>query len=103
MRLGIKAKQIAGVTAIVGLAIVALSAINLTRLARVALHESQARGQLLANAIFHRAREGSQARPRGDLAALIDAVAWEQLMVIYSRDGQTLEVRQPMIRDDQPF
>ena len=155
MRLGIKAKQIAGVTAIVGLAIVALSAINLTRLARVALHESQARGQLLANAIFHRAREvvtstpdayssmrgdpglrailessiygesiidatildpkgvivassdrtleGNYARPRGDLNALIDADAWEQLMVIYSREGQTLEVRQPMILDDQPF
>jgi len=155
MRLGIKAKQIAGVTAIVGLAIVALSAINLTRLARVALHESQARGQLLANAIFHRAREvvtstpdayssmrgdsglrailessiygesiidatiidpqgvivassdraleGSVARPRGDLGALIDSDAWEQLMVIYSREGQTLEVRQPMILGDRPF
>jgi len=155
MRLGIKAKQIAGVTAIVGVAIVALSAINLTRLARVALHESQARGQLLANAIFHRAREvvtstpdaysamrgdsglrailessiygesiidaaildprgvivassdrtleGNRARPRGDLAVLIDADAWDQLTVIYSREGQTLEVRQPMILGDKPF
>jgi len=57
MRLGIKGKQIAAVTAIVGFAVVALSALHLTRLARVALHESQARGQLLSNAIFHRARE----------------------------------------------
>src|SRR5205814_9683020 len=57
MRLGIKAKQIAAVTAIVGLAVVALSAVHVTRLAGVVLHESQARGELLANAAFHRARE----------------------------------------------
>ncbi|MGE0594224.1 MAG: ATP-binding protein [Vicinamibacterales bacterium] len=57
MRVGIKAKQIAGVTVIVGLAVVALSALNLTRLTRVVLSESEARGQLLANAIFHRARQ----------------------------------------------
>lgn len=155
MRLGIKAKQIAGVTAIVGLAIVALSTINLTRLARVVLHESHARGQLLANAIFHRAREvvtgtpdaysalrgdkglrsmleasiygesivdaavldpngvivaasdptqeGQLLRARGALEPLIDARAWEQLKVIYSREGQTLEIRQPMVLGDQAF
>src|SRR5688572_4124038 len=57
MRIGIKGKQIAGVTAIVGLAVVALSALNVARLGRVVLHESQARGQLLSNAIYHRARE----------------------------------------------
>ena len=57
MRLSIKAKQIAAVTTIVGLAVVMLSAVHVTRLARVVLHESEARGQLLANAIFHRARE----------------------------------------------
>ena len=57
MRLGIKAKQIAAVTAIVGLAVVGLSAVHVTRLAGVVLHESQARGELLANTIFHRARE----------------------------------------------
>jgi signal transduction histidine kinase len=57
MRLSIKAKQIAAVTTIVGLAVVMLSAVHVARLARVVLHESEARGQLLANAIFHRARE----------------------------------------------
>ncbi|MGH9349203.1 MAG: ATP-binding protein [Vicinamibacterales bacterium] len=155
MRLGIKAKQIAGVTAIVGLAIGALSAINLTRLSGVVLHESHARAQLLARAIFHRAREVVTAAPepysalradpglraileasiygesivdaavfdasgftvaasdpaqekqpmrvRGDLDALMDASAWDQLRVIYSRQGQTLEVRQPMMLDDQVF
>jgi signal transduction histidine kinase/HAMP domain-containing protein len=57
LRLGIRAKQIAGVTAIVGLSVVALSALYVTRVSGVVLRESHARGQLLASAIFHRARE----------------------------------------------
>ena len=57
MRLSIRAKQIAGVTAIVGLAVVALSAFYVTRVSSVVLRESHARGQLLASAIFHRARQ----------------------------------------------
>src|SRR5437764_140540 len=150
MRLGIKAKQIAAVTAIVGLAVVMLSVMHATRLAGVVLHESQARGELLANAAFHRAREvviDSQGDPyaslrsdpglrailessiygesvtgaaildtqgivraasdpaqegkplpsRADLATLVNASALEQLRVIYSQDGRTLEVRQPMV------
>jgi signal transduction histidine kinase len=155
MRLGIKGKQIAAVTAIVGFAVVGLSALHLTRLARVALHESQARGQLLSNAIFHRAREvvtetpnaysalradpglrailessiygesivdavvldpsgvivaasdpsreGQRLEPRGDLATLERASAWGQLRVLYSREGQTLEVRQPMLLGEKEF
>jgi len=156
MRLGIKAKQIAAVTAIVGLAVVALSAMHATRLARVVLHESQARGQLLANTIFHRAREvvvssngdpfallrsdpglramlessiygesvtgaaildkqgivrassdpaqeGKPLPARDDLALLIAADSAEQLRLIYSQDGRTLEVRQPMVLGDAPF
>src|SRR2546426_510973 len=57
MRLSIRAKQIAGVTAIVGIVVVILSAMHVARLARVGLHESEARGELLANAIFHRVRQ----------------------------------------------
>src|SRR5438067_662885 len=56
MRLSIKAKQVAGVTFIVGLAAVVLSAYYLSSLARVRLEESEARGELLANAVFHRAQ-----------------------------------------------
>src|SRR5919197_3456716 len=67
MRIGIKAKQIAAVTAIVGVAVVSLSAVHVTRLARLVLRESQARGELLANAIFHRAREVVVAGGTGDL------------------------------------
>jgi len=156
MRLGIKAKQIAAVTAIVGLAVVTLSAVHVARLARVVLHESQARGELLANTIFHRAREvvvssngdpfallrsdpglramleasiygesvtgaaildkqgnvrassdpaqeGKPLPPRDDLASLVAADSVEQLRVIYSQDGRTLEVRQQMVLGEEPF
>lgn len=57
MHLGIKGKQVLGVTAIVGVVVVALSLLQLARLAQVNLQESQARAELLANAVYHRARE----------------------------------------------
>lgn len=57
MRLGIKGKQVLGVTSLVGVVVVILSLIHLARLASVGLEESRARAELLANAIFHRARE----------------------------------------------
>ena len=155
MRLSIKAKQIVGVTVIVGVAVVALSALFVTRLAGVVLHESYARGQLLSNAIFHRAREvvgesqdpypalradpglrailesaiygesvtdaaildaggtviadsdmtmvGRRLPERADMATLTGAGPLEQLRVIYSQEGQTLEVRQPMTLNETPF
>ena len=96
MRLGIKGKQIAGVTAIVGLTVVALSALNVARLARVVLHESEARGELLANAILHRAREvvlpgvepyqalradGAEVIPPAQLFALDVGIAHERAAV----------------------
>ena len=156
MRVGIKAKQIAAITAIVGLAVVGLSAVHVARLARVVLHESQARGELLSNTIFHRAREvvvasgadpyallrsdpglramleasiygesvtgaaildkqgivrassdpaqeGKPLPARDDLASLVAADSIEQVRVIYSQAGRTLEVRQQMVLDNEPF
>lgn len=72
MQLTIRVKQIAAVTAIVGLAVVSLSALHVTRLARVGLHESQARGELLANAIFHRVRQVVTESPDPYLAVRTD-------------------------------
>jgi signal transduction histidine kinase len=155
MRLGIKGKQIAGVTAIVGVAVTALSGLYVTRLSAVVLHESHARGELLSSAIFHRAREvvtgstdpyaalrddpgmrsileasiygesvtgahildpngmivassdrsrvGEKYPQRLDLAQLVERSGLEQLRVIYNRDGQTLEVRQPMTLGTDAF
>ena len=57
MRIGIKGKQVIGVTSIVGGVVVALSLVHLANLARIQLEESRARAELLANAVFHRARE----------------------------------------------
>jgi signal transduction histidine kinase len=57
MRLGIKGKQVLGVTSIVVVVVVVLSALSLARLARVSLDESRARAELLANAVYHRAQQ----------------------------------------------
>jgi len=55
MRFGIRAKQIAGVTAIVGVSVVAVSGLAVERLSRFLLSESRARGEVLANQIYQRA------------------------------------------------
>src|SRR3954470_6703821 len=57
MRLGIKGKQVLGVTSIVGAVVVLLSVLYLADLTRVSLQESRARAELVANAIFHRAQK----------------------------------------------
>jgi len=72
MQLTIRVKQIAAVTALVGLVVVSLSALHVARLARVGLHESQARGELLANAIFHRVRQVVTESPDPYLAIRTD-------------------------------
>jgi signal transduction histidine kinase len=56
MRLGIKGKQVIGVTSIVGVVVLVMSLVHGANLARVRLEESQARAKLLADAIKHRAR-----------------------------------------------
>ena len=55
--LSIKARQVAAVTSLVGVVVVAVSVLHLGELARVALEETKSRGDLLANAIYQRARE----------------------------------------------
>jgi signal transduction histidine kinase len=55
VRFSIRVKQIVGVTAIVGLAVVALSILYAARLTDVVLHESYSRGQLMAKTILHQA------------------------------------------------
>jgi signal transduction histidine kinase len=56
MRVGIKAKQVVGVTTIVGVVVVVLGVIGLARLAQVHLDESKARAELIANAVYQRSR-----------------------------------------------
>jgi len=155
VRLGIRGKQIAGVTAIVAVAVTALSVLHVTQLAQVVLRESHARGELLSNAIFHRAREvvpgssepyaalgadpglrailesaiygetetgafivdtegvvvaasdstlvGLSREEGADLTGLLERGPVRQLGAMYSQEGQTLEVRQPMTLGDEAF
>ena len=55
--MGIKAKQVAGVTTLVVLVVVALSVYHVTTLVRLNFEETGSRGQMLVQAIFQRAKE----------------------------------------------
>jgi signal transduction histidine kinase len=57
MRLGIKGKQVLGVTSIVATVVVVLSLLHVANLAHLSLLESKARAELMADAIYHRAHE----------------------------------------------
>ncbi len=55
--MSIKAKQVAGVTTLVVVVVAALSAYHLATLARLSLQDTASRGQMLAQAVFQRARD----------------------------------------------
>jgi signal transduction histidine kinase len=55
LRFSIRVKQIIGVTAIVGLAVIALSVLYAARITDVVLRESYSRGQYMAKSILHHA------------------------------------------------
>jgi signal transduction histidine kinase len=71
VHLGIKAKQIGGVSLIVGLTVVALGLLYLTWVARILVDETSSREELLAETIFQRARNVvvGQADPWAAIAA----------------------------------
>ncbi len=55
--MSIKAKQVAGVTTLVVVVVFALSAYHLATLARLSFQDTASRGQMLAQAVFQRARD----------------------------------------------
>src|SRR3954467_6807793 len=55
--MGIKAKQVAGGTTLVVVVVAAISTYHLSTLMRLSFEETASRGQMLAQAIFQRARE----------------------------------------------
>ena len=72
MRLGIRAKQIAGITLTVGLFVVVLSAVYVRYMAEVVLGENQQTAELLAKQIFHSAAElMRRAEPGADPYAVL--------------------------------
>jgi signal transduction histidine kinase len=156
MRLGIKGKQVLGVTLIVGAVAAGLSLMHLARLAGTNLSESGSRAELVSNAIFHRAREAVLAdrdpqqalksdpglrsileaslyaknvtfaaivdttgvavvhadpsqegrqlpAAGGNLKDLIESGEWTQLSTIYTTEGKTYELRQPLLLGTTEF
>ncbi len=71
LRLGIKAKQVIGVTAIVAIAIATLTGIYMVLMIRVWLSETQARGQLVAMSAYQRAFAIAAESTAGDLATAL--------------------------------
>jgi signal transduction histidine kinase len=57
VRFSLKQKQVFGVTAMVAFIVTALSLLHLINVSRVLLQESRARVELLANAVYHQARD----------------------------------------------
>lgn len=57
MRLSLKAKQVAGVTIIVALAMVVVNALYLAQITRISLDESLSRGDLLARTVYQAVNE----------------------------------------------
>jgi signal transduction histidine kinase len=72
-RLGLKAKQVIGVTVIVTLAIAALTSVYLALMVRVWLSETQARGELVAWSAYQRAFTIAATDQSGDLEAALRA------------------------------
>lgn len=85
--MSIRLKQILGVTALVGVVVVALSAVHLARIARLSLEDSRSHGELLTNAVFHRAREVVTSRDTAYAELAADAGVRSILQAsIYSAD-----------------
>ena len=113
MRVGIRAKQVAGVVAIVGASALVLSAVHLASVARVSLGETQARAELLANAIYHRARAAIalQADPRmalredAGLRSILESSVYSPgvtYAAIVGRDGVSVADSDPL-REGSPL
>ena len=108
MRLSIRAKQIAGVTAIVGVTVVVLSGLYLARLAGVIVVDSQSRAQLLGYTILHRvtqldidpADRWAALKNDAGLRSILDASIYDQVVTsaaIVDTDGIMVMNREPQL------
>jgi PAS domain-containing protein len=103
---GIRAKQIGAVSLIVGVAVIALSLLHVTFVARVLLEESRSRAELLANTVFQRAKDvvPGQAEPwaaisaDGGLQAILESGAFARNVTyaaICNLDGEAVAAWDP--------
>ena len=70
MRIGLRTKQVAGVMAIVGLALTVLGGWYLASLTEILLESSRSRASMLANVIYERAFNVYNSNPGDPIAAL---------------------------------
>ncbi len=113
MTLSFRARQAATVTVLVLGAMLTLGSINLTSLVRISLEESRERGELLAHALFHRARLVVQDAPEartalrddpGIRAILESSIAYTESVTyaaIVTTDGIAIAHSSPL-REGQP-
>ena len=87
MHFSLKQKQVLGVTVMVALIVIALSLLHLINVAGVLLQESRARVELLANAVYHQARDVVSDRDTGYQALRTSRGVQSALeTAIYSQD-----------------
>ena len=113
MTLSFRARQAATVTVLVLGAMLTLGSINLASLVRLSLEESRERGELLAHALFHRARVVVQGAPDacaalredpGIRAILESSIAYTESVTyaaIITTDGIAIAHSSPL-REGQP-
>ena len=108
MRLSIRAKQIAGVTAIVGVTVVVLSGLYIARLAEVVVDEANSRAQILGYTILHRVSQldidpaDRYAALKNDagLRSILDASIYDQTVTsaaIVDTNGVIVMHREPRL------
>src|SRR5262245_31436160 len=97
MRLSIRAKQIAGVTVIVAVTVLAMSGLYIARLTNIIVGESYSRAQVLARTTLHRVTELA-IDPADPYAALRDDSG---LRSIFEASVYDQSVRRPAIVDPQ--
>jgi signal transduction histidine kinase len=107
MRLSIRAKQIAGVTAIVGVTVVVLSGLYLARLAGFVVDESNARAQNLGYTILHRVsqldidRADRYAALKNDsgLKSILEASIYDQSVL----GASIVDTNETVVMDREPL
>jgi signal transduction histidine kinase len=111
---GIKAKQVAGVTTLVVVVVVALSAYHVATLVRVNFEETASRGQMLAAAIFQRAKEVvaqgltdpyEAIRTDGGIRSIIESstASWPGVtyVAVVNKDGVAVAHSSPSLEGDK--
>ena len=101
--LSVRARQIAGVTSLVGFIVLVLTLLQLNAVARISLDETRSRGEMLGNAIYQSAFGALTSSPAADIGAGPRAVLQADLgirSILESAIGYSANVTYAAIVDD---